>query len=142
MRPVSGPYSGLKLVPLLMGPLWCGHKFMMSRVSIIIARASLCKQQLAKTQEGTQIVWRHVAVHIHRLCRRIYFLESATRTQKTAYFSLVKLDLSIFQWRLPRKKPKNISWQIRNLGKKQRRANATLRTILGVFQFVSWQGIP
>ena len=22
MRPVSGPYSGLKLVPLLMGPLW------------------------------------------------------------------------------------------------------------------------
>ena len=32
MRPVSGPYSCSKLVPLLMGPLWCGHKFMMSRV--------------------------------------------------------------------------------------------------------------
>ena len=41
--------------------------------SVIIARESLCKQQLAKTQESTQIVWRHVAVHIHRLCRRIYF---------------------------------------------------------------------
>ena len=73
-------------------------------------------------------------------CNQGNFLESATRTQKTAYFSLVKLDLSIFQWRLPRKKPKNISWQIRNLGKKQRRANATLRTILGVFQFVSMAG--
>ena len=83
-------------------------------------------------------------------CNQGNFLESATRTQKTAYFSLVKLDLSIFQWLLPKKELKNISRQIRKLGKKQgssfwpegsRRTNA-LRTILGVFQFDSWQGIP
>ena len=80
-------------------------------------------------------------------CNQGNFLESATRTQKTAYFSLVKLDLSIFQWLLPKKELKNISRQIRKLGKKQRRegsqrTNATLRTILGVFQFDSWHGIP
>ena len=55
-------------------------------------------------------------------CNQGNFLESATRTQKTAYFSLVKLDLSIFQWLLPKKELKNISRQIRKLGKKQRRA--------------------
>ena len=60
-------------------------------------------------------------------CNQGNVLESATRTQKTAYFSIVKLDLSIFQWRLPKKELKNISRQIRNLGKKQRRAAASKR---------------
>ena len=43
VRPVSGPYSCLKLVPLLMGPLWCGHKFMMSRVSLCVLKRHHCK---------------------------------------------------------------------------------------------------
>ena len=62
------------------------------------------------------------------ICNQGNFLESATRTQKTASFSLVQLDLSIFQWRLPKKELKFFSRQIRNLGKKQRRAAASSRS--------------
>ena len=66
-------------------------------------------------------------VECKETCNQGNFLESATGTQKTAYFSLVKLDLSNFQRRLPKKELKNIWRQIWNLDKKQRAAASSRR---------------
>ena len=85
-------------------------------------------------------------------CNQGNFLESATRTQKTAYFSLVKSDLSFSMAFAQERAEKSFAadpepWQKAEMGSSfqpegSQRTNATLRTILGVFQFVSWQGIP
>ena len=53
---------------------------------------------------------------------------SNTNTENSLFF-VSEIGFVNFSMAFAQKEPKNISWQIRNLGKKQRRANATLRTI-------------
>ena len=126
---------------------------------IISTRQSLCRQQLARTQKSAanRIDTCHSAhpKPLHTDLYRLVIMTKERRTHEIACFSLVKVDLSIFQWRLPqsceifcgrsgtfpksRERQQLLAEEVRE---HVRLANATRRTISGVLQFTFWQDIP
>ena len=151
------------------GPCGVGiYEFMSSRVSLCVwtdhhykavtlppAACSNSEECSKSYRHMSQCTSKAIAHGSIQTCNQGNFLTKERRTHEIACFSLVKVYLSMFQWRLPKSCkicrgrsgtfPKSREGQqllAEEVREHVRLANATRRAIPGVLQFTFWQGIP